>query len=149
MFWLWLYIAAMFCIALPVAWFTRNEVAAIVFVVWGLGQVAYQLGAPEPGTQVLIYGAAFAYVWARMVIHPQGWNARSVIGGALFAPLMLVAMGWGLGNFTDFFAWWTIYGFAMLQVALLTRPIVWARTFFRTASAARRRWFEHFSMVTA
>lgn len=90
MLWLALYIAAMFCIALPVALFTRNEVAGIVFAVWGVGQVTYQIGFPEPQTQVVIYAAALGYILyerhrGRMKV-PDG----SLVAVALFAPLLLI-----------------------------------------------------------
>lgn len=149
MLWLALYIAAMFGIALPVALLGRSQVSAAVFVVWGVGQVAYQLGAPEPGTQVLIYGVAFAYVWAGMVIRPHDWSGRCVLAGGMFAPLMLTSMGWALGNFSEMTAWWTIYALAVAQVALLTRPIRWARAAFRWATSIARVWFDHISMVVA
>lgn len=131
MFWLWLYIAAMFCIALPVAWFARNEVAGIVFLVWGLGQVAYQLGAPEPGTQIILYGAAFGFLLVRRLQHRLTVPNGSLFAVALFVPLFLICILWGTGTTPEYDAWWGIWFLAMIQAACLVRPIAWCAGAYR------------------
>jgi hypothetical protein len=131
--WLALYIAAMFCIALPVAWFSRNEVAAVVFAVWGVGQVAYQLGFPEPQAQILLYGAAFVFLMVRHVRHQLKAPDGSIVAIALFVPLFLVCVLWWAGGTPEYDAWWGIWFLAMIQAAFLVRPIAWA--------AGARRWF--------
>lgn len=134
MLWLWLYIAAMFCIALPVAWISRNEVAAAVFAVWGVGQVAYQIGFPEPATQVVLYGAAFMVLMVRrargQLVAPDG----SLVAVALFVPLLLVCVLWGLGATPLHDAWWGIWFLAMAQAAFLIRPVAWTISLRRRLS---------------
>lgn len=142
MLWLALYIAAMFCIALPVALFGKNEVAGIVFAVWGVGQVAYELGFPEPLTQIVLYGGAFCYIirerWYHRLIAPDG----SYVAAALFVPLLLVCFLWAQGGISQDEAWWPIWCLAMVQVAFLIRPIAWclrARRWISRKTAAPDR----------
>jgi hypothetical protein len=126
MVWLWLYIAAMFCIALPVAWFSRNEVAAVVFGVWGVGQIAYQLGFPEPQAQIILYGAALTYLMTERARHRLKVPDGSLVAVALFVPLLLVCLLWWQGATPEHDAWWGIWFLAMTQAAFLLRPIAWA-----------------------
>lgn len=145
MVWLALYIAAMFCIALPVAWFSKNPAAAAIFVVWSVGQIAYQAGLPEPQTQTALYGLTFSYLCFQIVLDPERWSWRCIAAGMLFLPLTIVCWRWSSAPTVD--PWWTIYGLAWAQVALLLRPKLW----FSSARGwlARRRavWDDHFSMA--
>ena len=132
MIWLALYIAAMFCIALPVALFGRNEVAGVVFAVWSVGQVTYQIGFPEPQTQVLIYAAGFV-VAARF--------ARTSVcffAAMMFFPLALASLSHAAGWIEPAAAWWSIYWIAMTQVVSLPFCVDW-----RGIWAARRAKANH------
>lgn len=120
-FWLALYIAAMFCIALPVALFSRNEVAGIVFAVWGVGQVTYQLGFPEPGTQVFIYAAGL------IVACRVARSAVCLFAAILFFPLGLASFSHAVGWIEPAAAWWSIYWVAMTQAVSLPFCIDWQR----------------------
>jgi hypothetical protein len=137
--WFWLYIAAMFLVALPVAWFTRNEVAGIVFAVWGVGQVTYQIGFPEPQTQILLYAGAFVFLLIRRLRHQLNVPDGSLVAMALFVPLLLVCVLWAAGATPLHDAWWGIWFLAMTQVTFLVRPLTW----FRGA----RRWLTSKSTV--
>lgn len=125
MLWFALYIAAMFCIALPVALFGKNEVAGAVFAVWGVGQVTYQMGFPEPLTQIVLYGAALGYIARERWCHRMNVPDASYVSAALFAPLLLVCFLWAQGGITRDEAWWPIWCLAMVQAAFLVRPIAW------------------------
>lgn len=135
MFWLLAYVAAMFGIALPVAWFGRNEVAGAVFAVWCVGQIAYALGFPEPLAQVLLYGGAFTYLMVRRHQHKLNVPDGSLVAVAMFVPLLLVCWLWLQGNINRDQAWWPIWVMAMFQTACLIRPISWA--------GSARRWLSH------
>lgn len=132
MIWLALYIAAMFCIALPVAWFGKNPAAAAIFVTWGVGQIAYQAGMPEPQTQAVIYGVMFSYLCFQILFHPERWTWRCIAAVMLFLPLFAVCYSWSKIPTAD--PWWTIYWLAWAQVFLITRPIQWF--------ASARGWIE-------
>jgi hypothetical protein len=124
-FWLGIYVAAMFCIALPAAWYARNEVAAVVFAVWGLGQVAYVVGVSEPLAQIMLYGGAFGFILYR---RHQGYAKvpdGSLVAVAMFVPLLLVCFLWSRGGISRDDAWWPIWWLAMIQVAFFLRPIAW------------------------
>lgn len=121
MFWLWLYIAAMFFVALPVGYFTRNLASSVVFTVWSLGHVTYTLGFPEPVTQAGLYGMAFAYCLLLIFLHPERWSGRCIAVVMLFLPLCAICCQWTAKPGMD--PWWTIYGLAWAQVFLLVRPL--------------------------
>jgi hypothetical protein len=133
-FWLALYIAAMFCVALPVALFAKNEVAGVVFAVWAVGQVAYQIGLPEPKTQIALYGMAFAFILYERRRQRMRVPDGSLVAVALFVPLLLVCCLWAKGTVSESEAWWGIWWVAMLQAAFLLRPVAWAFTV--------RRWLQ-------
>lgn len=121
MLWLALYIAAMFCVALPVALFTRNEVAGIVFAVWGVGQVTYQIGFPEPQTQVVIYATAF------LVAGRVARTSVCFFAAVLFFPLALASFSHAVGWIEPAAAWWSIYWIAMTQVVAIPFCVDWRR----------------------
>jgi hypothetical protein len=117
--WLALYIAAMFLVALPVAWFARNEVAGIVFAVWAIGQTTYLLGFPEPETQIFIYAAAF-FLATRMAR-----TAVCLFAAILFLPLGLASFCDAVGWIEPAAAWWSIYWIAVTQVVALPFCVDW------------------------
>lgn len=123
MFWLALYIAAMFCIALPLAWFGKSPGGAAIFVTWGVGQIAYQAGMPEPQTQAVIYGVMFSYLCIQILVYPDRWSWRCVAAAMFFLPLFAVCYSWSDNPGSD--PWWTIYWLAWAQLAFLIRPLRW------------------------
>lgn len=132
MIWLALYIAAMFCIALPLAWFGKSPGGAAIFVTWGVGQIAYQAGMPEPQTQAVIYGLMFSYLCIQILVYPDRWSWRCVAAAMFFLPLFAVCIGWSASPTDN--PWWTIYFLAWLQLAFLIRPLRWF--------AVARGWLE-------
>lgn len=127
MIWLLLYIAAMFLIALPVAWFGRSRIASAVFLVWGVGQILYQIGLPEPETQAAIYAAACIYTGVSIWRRPQCWRFPEIIAAIFFIPLFRVTVSYTTGEVTGDSWWWAVYILAALQVTFLTRPLFWKR----------------------
>jgi hypothetical protein len=131
-FWLYLYIAALILIAVPVAVWGRSQVAATVLVVWLVGHVAYIVGAPEPQTQAAIYGCAFWFWFVRIWLvghfgaHDEPLQRLFAI--AIFVPLGLISTLYAFGDIPEVEWWWAIYWLAVAQLALLTRPIAWVRT---------------------
>lgn len=124
----YLYYAAMFLIALPVAWFGKNEVAGIVFGTWAVGQTTFLLGFPEPETQIVIYLVALALALK---------VARSSVcffAAILFFPLALACVSELAGWMTPLQAWWSIYWVAMTQALALPACLDWPAV-YRSARA--------------
>jgi hypothetical protein len=145
MFWLWLYIAAMFLVALPVAWFSRNEAAAAIFATWSIGHAAYELGMPEPQTQTVLYGVMFCFMCARILSHLERWTWRCIASAMFFLPLFTVCYEWSGDRTMD--PWWPIYVLAWLQLGFIVRPVVWFRSARGWIVRAREDWSDHFSMA--
>lgn len=110
-----IYYAAMFLVALPVAWIAKSKVAALVFAVWAVGQALWLIGFPEPQTQLVIYAAAFGTCWRWR----DGLSLAGLFSAILFLPLTLVCLAEIGGTMSPYEAWWTIYWIAMTQVAAL------------------------------
>lgn len=111
----YLYYAAMFLVALPVAGLARSWVALLVFGVWALGQALYLIGLPEPQTQTVIYGAAAG-------LCALGWRRGIRIGlfaAVLFAPLCGTSFAESAGWLDSSQAWWSIYWIALTQAVSL------------------------------
>lgn len=109
----YVYYAAVFLIALPIGVLARNKVSCLIFAVWAIGKVAYELGAPEPQTQLAIY--AIAFLLGMRISH----TGPCLFATVLFAPLCLVCLATFTGTIDPVQAWWNIYWLAMLQVAAL------------------------------
>jgi hypothetical protein len=123
MHWEYAYYAMMFFVALPIAWFRRDAVAGIVFATWGIGQVAYQVGLPEPQTQAVLYGTAFALAMFYAV------SAANIFTAVLFFPLAVTCVCQLIGLATDLQAWWAIFWLAMMQALSLPFVVDWARVY--------------------
>lgn len=147
MIWFALYVAAMFCIALPLAWFGKSPSGAAIFVTWGVGQIAYQAGMPEPQTQSVIYGLMFSYLCIQILVYPDRWSGRSIAAAMCFLPLFAVCYGWSEVPASD--PWWTIYWLAWVQLAFLIRPLKWIAGVHGWLGARRRSRNDPFLMVRA
>jgi hypothetical protein len=143
--WLALYIAAMFCIALPVAWFARNEVAAAIFATWSIGHAAYVIGMPEPQTQTALYFLMFCLMCARILCHLERWSWRCIASAMFFLPLFTICYEWSGDRSMD--PWWPIYVLAWLQLSFIVRPFAWFRSARRWLARAREVRSNHLSMV--
>lgn len=115
----YIYYASMFLIALPVAWFAKSRVAAIVLGAWVIGQFTYLGGLPEPQTQLAIYLVAFVAAWK---FHRSGVG---VFAAVLFVPLALVSACDWLHWMKPNEAWWSVYWIALTQVMSLPFTIDW------------------------
>ena len=107
------YYAAMFFVALPVAWIAKSKASALVFIVWAIGQALWLIGLPEPQTQLVIYTVALIAGW---------WLATSgpgMFASILFFPLALTTLCEWTGGLSPQEAWWTIYWIALTQVMSL------------------------------
>jgi hypothetical protein len=109
----YIYYAAMFLIALPMAAAFRNVVALVVFATWAVGQTAYLIGMPEPETQFALYIAALGLGvrYAR--------STACTFAAVMFFPLAIVCLSNIVGWMGDYIAWWTIFWMAMTQVLAL------------------------------
>lgn len=113
------YYAMMFLIALPLAWRFRSIVAVIVFATWAVGQVAYQIGLPEPPTQTVLYAVAFGFGMAR------SRTAAGLFAAVLFFPLAVASACQWAHVINDVQAWWTIYWIALTQALSLPFVVDW------------------------
>lgn len=87
-----------------------NRVAAVVVAARLATQGAYDLGTPEPQTQIVIFGACLM-----LALH----NARlwtCLLASTLFLP-MAVAAAWQL--VAPYEAWWAVYWIAVFQAVVL------------------------------
>lgn len=117
----YLYYAAMFLIALPVAWVTRSVPALLIFLVWALGQAAYEAGLPEELTQFVLYSSALFAGWCCKRTETETFAVL------LFVPLAMTCALQIIGWINDLQAWWTIYWLALAQVGSLALLIDWRK----------------------
>ncbi len=129
----YLYYALMFAVALPVAWFFRNRVAALVFAVWTFGQCAYLIGMPEPQTQLVLY------VVALVLGMRISTSAACTVAAFLFAPLAFACLAELRHWMTPAEAWWSIYWIAITQALALPFCPDWHSIIERRRAARRER----------
>ena len=114
----YLYYAAIVFVAWPSS--PINRVAAVVVGVWGLGQILYWLGWPEPQTQTVIYSVAL------LLAVLSSRTTACMMSAMLFLPLAVVSGLNGINALDPLHAWWLIFVMAMLQTFLLPFGNDWA-----------------------
>lgn len=104
-------------LALPSSLFSR--VAAVVVLARMVSQITYQLGAPEPATNLFIYGfaALAAFAVAR--------RASDYSAAALFVPLTATMWYWSTGDVPPVQGYWVMYAFNVAQLLFLPFGVSW------------------------
>lgn len=111
----YIYWAAVCLVAWPASMFSRC--AGILAAAWGIGQLAYVVGSPEPITQVIIYCLA-GVLTAK---YRRGFACMTV--AAFYLPLAIMS---GITSADPLLVWWGIFWTAMVQVAIVPFTIDWA-----------------------
>lgn len=134
------YWALVALIAVPASFFSR--IAAVLVAVRLLSQIAWNMGMPEPQTQVLIYiiAACAALRWA------ETFPCRLI--AVLFAPLAVAAAASGVpGQAVG--SYWTIYAIAVVQVLLVPLCIDWRMVREGIQALRDLSWIDRFLRVSA